>query len=73
MDKPWPQGRGLPFIPIRSLGLIAFFIRHCSLFLPQNSLLLFPKMTSTSVLQKNKKTISPNDRIEFKVRCEYKT
>ncbi len=27
MDKPWPQGRGLPFIPIRSLGLIAFFYK----------------------------------------------
>ena len=24
MDKPWPQGRGLSFIPIRSLGLLAF-------------------------------------------------
>ena len=41
MDKPWPQGRGLPFIPIRSLGLLAFFLtsslRHPKIFVKEFS------------------------------------
>ena len=64
------------FNPNRSFGrkwrlfvtsyCLLFFIRHlCSLFLAQNSPLLFAKTTSGICSPKNQNTISPNDRIGF--------